>query len=358
MAPATSKKRIAFHLGWPKTGTTALQYVLQERADAIRESGVYVPPNILDPSNPDDSRNEELRTYIKGRSHSTISNELMGINDFARDRGLDDKTAVAGAFDNAVKAFAQSDCSNMALSHEGLFWSSQKLPRGFFDRYAQDYRIDGLAYARRYDSYLVSLYRQNIKSGFAKPQTFAEFVDTRLSPRRGARNRVLMHLEAFRELGIRVELRSYDERRNEVLEDALQFFGVEPKSVPTNVPPNLSNPSLADEVALFIFELQRRLDRPMLIRKAVREMQKMNRTGGFQLDLPRLTVLNDEIQTYLVKRYNEDMAEVSEYCGHEFRPQEVRKSSSDRRFAERLTTREYDAALASLPAEIRDILQL
>jgi|GEM_PF-4160392 len=331
---------IIFHLGWPKTGSTALQGHLARNKKDLEQAGFYVPPNLYDPLDPDSSKTTELRQYARGRSHSLILHELIGASGRLGQRGLKDTSDLAGAFDNAITAFEASGCKTMILSNEMMFWASQSMVYGHMPKRLANYSLRGLAYARRYDRYFTSLYRQNVKAGNVSERTFSDFIKQRRKERKSGIEKPASHLERYKNLGIEVDLRSYDDVGKNMIRDAMTFFGApdelcEPVHVPTS-----ANPSFSDAQSIFVLEMNRRVKNKKRVELATTRMRSRNKAGELSIDLPD---------------NNEDMQRAAEFQGKTFQPINT-DNIPNKRVAENLTDGEWDTALNSLRKPLRRLL--
>jgi len=132
-----TKKRIYIHVGPPKTGTSVLQYWLNNNKDWLNERGYFYPAHEVD-SNNVSSGHKSLFLEIKPKTTKTIFNHSL--------------------FQNLLQEFELSRCQFLLLSSEFFFY---QIPN--FYSYAEQYDIKFIAYVRADLDLVESLYNQSVK---------------------------------------------------------------------------------------------------------------------------------------------------------------------------------------------------
>jgi len=131
-------KRIIFHIGTPKTATTAIQNTLAANRDALRKKGVLYPATDRPP-------------FPNHHKHNSLFKAVSG-SEFEAERNL------------ILSEFEASGCHTMVLSAEGL--SGVPLDRlGFLRQLAQGFETQTVCFLRRQDLFLESWWNQRVKRG-------------------------------------------------------------------------------------------------------------------------------------------------------------------------------------------------
>ncbi len=146
---------VYLHIGLPKTGTTAIQNFLTDNADALSRRGICFPDVGLRFRHISWRRNAHflIASYVdrKGKKHPRRPCAEY-------ESTLDQIAALAEQYDTII------------LSDEAIWENCRKRP-DFWPSLKQDFRKRGLAlriiaYLRRQDSFVESLYRQRVKSSW------------------------------------------------------------------------------------------------------------------------------------------------------------------------------------------------
>jgi hypothetical protein len=223
------------HIGTHKTGTTALQKMLSERADALRAHGFLYPQT---------ARSEEMW------GHHNIAWEIFRANAFRRENGsVDDLIAEIMATD--LDVIISSEDFGHAIHVNQL--------KGFVDRLQGcGLRIKIIVYLRNQVDYIRSLYLEGVKQG--SQETFLGFLRTAVGRKRFPFDpgmNVLHYDDILNRLGVATGadliVRSYDAvRETSLAADFLSIFGLTPKALGVDTEPRANDPPpLRDLFSLF-----------------------------------------------------------------------------------------------------------
>jgi hypothetical protein len=236
-------KTIYFHIGWPKTGTTSIQKFLRDGRRRLAQSGWFYAPNLLEAAAGQDRPVSDVM-------HSAILKELL-----PKRRKVAALKPGFSPLRATLEAFEASNCHTMVLSNENLFWSAPRIGQERLPESWRDHRVHLIAYARRFDEYYPSLYKQRVGAGATFVRSYADFVESRLSNRP-----ISVYLEQLQALyGGRVRLRSFDRaRRRGLLRDFCDVIRLPDALRAPDMEAYRANVSLSDAAALLLLELRRR----------------------------------------------------------------------------------------------------
>jgi hypothetical protein len=190
--------RAIVHVGAGKTGSTAVQYFLAHNAHALRDLGFTYPIVAAASTRPD------------GANHNRLAYELIAPRPGRAERKM--AKALAKSASESPVTLISAEVLYMR-PYESEFASAQSyleakeaaLDRLFrlldpFDT------VDVIAYLRRHDRWIESIYNERIKTGRERSATFAEFASSY------GRNVYLPQLEAWarRLRGGRLTVRPYE----------------------------------------------------------------------------------------------------------------------------------------------------
>lgn len=136
--------RLILHIGTQKTGSSSLQKTLRDARERLLQAGILYP------------------MLERGRHRF----KHAGMTRAAKSERPDDAAAEHAAL---VQEFRASGAHTMVLSDEAL-WRAQTPFRHFFERFRPAFRIEVVAYLRRPDLYIESLYNQTFRTGDPQEQ--------------------------------------------------------------------------------------------------------------------------------------------------------------------------------------------
>jgi hypothetical protein len=135
-------KTILLHIGYPKTGTTSLQWFLHTHRDAIREQGIYYP----------------LTGQAPDHAHHGLAFALGAREQFG---AASDQPA--RLFEALASEIDQSGVDTIVLSSEVFLANLERLKKSpEFASILQDRDVRVICFVRRQATFLESLYRQFI----------------------------------------------------------------------------------------------------------------------------------------------------------------------------------------------------
>ncbi|HAM14295.1 MAG TPA: hypothetical protein DCP91_00215 [Eggerthellaceae bacterium] len=163
-------KRLLLHIGTPKTGTTAIQYFLQQNRDTLAKQGISFP---LLP------RKCSRDIPLNRNAHFLLA---LALDRVKPEKHPEDYLRFAKenwkAFESVVR-----ENDTVLLSDES-YWSRYASCLDLWDAVQQLCSeagfdsVDIYAYLRRQDDYALSLWNQTIKSGKRKTMTIEEYLQT------------------------------------------------------------------------------------------------------------------------------------------------------------------------------------
>jgi len=144
-------KKLFLHIGFPKTGTTALQLSLRKNAARLREQGVFFP---ADPAHSfmQETQHLPLAAAVPGRPMPFLSSAKRSVVD--------------RAYDDLFDWVARKRAETVVLSSEAFGGVDMGPKKAQWLRDAFDgYDVTIIAYIRRQDDHLLSTYQEMIKAG-------------------------------------------------------------------------------------------------------------------------------------------------------------------------------------------------
>lgn len=140
--------KVILHIGWRKTGTSAIQYLLYTSRDLIRARNRINYPE----------------AGLLGRAHHMAAWRFLGMRPRAAQRvGPAGPLAREGTFRDMLRETANLGCGTMLVSSEVLSGADASLPK--LARQLKGHSVEVIAYVRRQDRYIESRYNQRIKGG-------------------------------------------------------------------------------------------------------------------------------------------------------------------------------------------------
>lgn len=337
-------KTIYFHLGWPKTGSTSIQYFLRDGRKRLAEAGWFYAPNFMEEA---EGGAGGGRGGASGSVHSAILKELLPSR--ARSSALRPGYSPLHA---TLEAFERSECRTLVLSNENLFWSSRKLLAERLPQAWREHRVRLIAYARRFDEYYPSLYKQRLGASPDFVRDYPAFVESRLSE-----TRVGDHVERLKQVfGGEFDLRSFERARDRgLLEDFCDALGL-PQSLRTPQPERYrANVSFSDANALLVLDLRRRGAPAELISQARQQVSR----GSVALDsgAPTLRIGSPELQERLRRRFNIELDDLRRRGLADLPPAEIEPEAPGLVRLVELPTEQRQAMIAGLSDELRGRLE-
>lgn len=167
-APPSQPLDLVLHVGMDKTGTSSIQVLLRDNRARLAELGVLVPET------PGGTRHSRLGLFVK--SDDELAESIVWTR-----QPQSDPAEFRQDFERMLLAeIEESGLKRAIFTDEGLFTTSEptlgRLGR-FSHRIGRSVRL--VAYLRRQDDHLISLYQQKVKVGLT--ERLHDWVDTDLS---------------------------------------------------------------------------------------------------------------------------------------------------------------------------------
>lgn len=273
--------RLILHIGTMKTGSTALQHVLSDQREALRQDGILYPT----------SQPIEGRDWPK---HKALQVALV--------QGGDLLTEVWG---NITREIDESGAHTVILSNETFSLPGPYNRGGLRDLLKGFSDIETVVFFRRQDQFYESRWNQDVKMiGGTCDETIEEFVRFRLTPKRDPLGRWAQLVEEFGAFST-VRAASYDD---------VQKYGLRP------VFERLTGIDIGQD------PITRNEARPMEAAAAIVHLRKMglpvNRLAIFEAfkDAPRTTALGRKLRLEILKHFKSDRAALKKATGITFDP--------------------------------------
>jgi hypothetical protein len=144
------KKTLYIHIGWHKTATSLIQQHLHDHRMELREHDICYP-TIHDKQDPKAIKHAYLYLSIINKLHVPHLQEDLSICDFD------------ALFAHSIKEIKAANCGNTIISEEGLSQVIPGIPK-LMGRYKEHFdEVKIVAFVRRQDIFLESLYAQFVK---------------------------------------------------------------------------------------------------------------------------------------------------------------------------------------------------
>lgn len=235
-----SKKRVYIHIGFEKTGSTAIQDYCAANSDALARKGIFYP---ADKSAP----------LVYDRTHWPIVAVFSETNKFVPPQKQLTVTELKKSIDEVIQS---SKCENIVFSAEPF--SSMLLDNEVLSRLKdvfQGYEVKIVAYIRRQDSFFISHISNYVKGGrFLKLSDKITLENAEVHYQNADRydfDRILGRwATVFGEDNLIVRaFESPSLLNNDVVADFLDILGIDYRQMPES---NRSNESLKIEPLLFL----------------------------------------------------------------------------------------------------------
>jgi hypothetical protein len=148
-------KRIYLHIGLPKTGTTAIQNFLFKFSEELKSEGILYSRNLGSRSH-----DSSLRS-----GHHSLAYDVLGTHGYSD-----------GLCWNQLLEEVRSSTSDTAVISAETFWLCSDTEIRKVAKYLESYFVKVVVYLRNPLNFVVSLYKQRIKTGHSY-QSFRDFID-------------------------------------------------------------------------------------------------------------------------------------------------------------------------------------
>jgi len=155
MSPTNFKRNLYIHIGLPKTGTSAIQKSLSENRDALISKFSLLYP--------------KLGEWVDGSHHGLAF--AMGMNPYQKI--LSEQSQVK-MLEKLQEEIDESGCNNILLSSECFHLYNNER----FIEFSKAYNVYIICYLRKTDTYMESLYTQNVQDPVVKEaRCFKSYID-------------------------------------------------------------------------------------------------------------------------------------------------------------------------------------
>lgn len=185
-------KRIHFHAGFPKCGSTAIQSACFAHTKQLSEARIHYPDNLPDVSNKPLNLNQRLIEEIETRRgiakniRSRLSEQPLapsnaksvGINHRALRLALLPGAESGGPselFESVLAEFEASEAETLLLSCEGFALASERLDQSRLPSMAK-YQVEVSYLVRSLPKYLTSIYKQKVIDNARVGMNIGEFI--------------------------------------------------------------------------------------------------------------------------------------------------------------------------------------
>ncbi|MBA3810541.1 MAG: hypothetical protein H0X27_02635 [Caulobacteraceae bacterium] len=254
-------KRVVFHVGLPKTGTTTIQQYLRRQDDKLRSLGFLYPG----------PREHEA---LQSHKHPLMLNAMKG-RATAPSGGLDlegCRKVVAQVF----AAFRQSDLENLIWSCEGMALSAGNWDADYLKQTLEGLDLRVVLFARYIDDWVESLIQQRIRGRSGFRERVSAVKPLRLVPPPPAEGASKSHARSMLDRGAKIGgslrvmrrlwpsaeivVRSFDASREKgtVVSDALAAMGVPAKDAfaDADEEAGVYNPTKSGLFSVLLYRLQ------------------------------------------------------------------------------------------------------
>ena len=157
VAKAPERKKIVFHIGMPKTGTTSIQGLLRKNDAKLRSVGVMYPGADIDPR------------LAEGANHRAFFSALTAT--YMPKSGMNSLDECRAALFKAVDQFrADPALKTLVISHESLAQRMGALDRSIIDPWSEEFDLSVVLYVRPMREWVESRYVQSIWGRVSTPQ--------------------------------------------------------------------------------------------------------------------------------------------------------------------------------------------
>jgi len=283
----TCNVKLFLHIGYPKTGTSAIQAFLVKNKEQLKKQGCLYP-----------------QTGRLGHAHYGVSSAFGLGRHSAADASIT-PAKIQALLDSELK---QSDCTSLILSSENFILS--KNPKVIGDTFS-DFDIHPIVYLRRHDDWFESAYNQSVRMVQNPPwgTTIEGFVQLQI-------NRKALPFDYYELLklwdasfpGGRLIVRPFEKEQNkpDIFADFLNAIDLSMNPGFETHLGNAGNESISSERLMIIDAIQRTNASSELKRKIVKGIIEKN-----EVTSDRYTFLSPTARADLLKRYSPSYEKVA-----------------------------------------------
>lgn len=308
-------KKVIFHLGTPKTGTSIIQSHLAQNRARLRSNGFFYPVTI----------SSDRQLYRTFESHHLLAYSVAGWEPFSRYRPED-------FLRRTLKTCREYNLHTLLLSAENTYWLPRQIvgkekpdetsfweeKRNYMERFRNlfsncDMQI--IIYLRRQDRWLESWYNQQVKNGHVLPHNVYEFAE-HCEYLMNYRRYIEVLSEVFGRNNIIVRVYEKEQLPEGLFDDFSKHSGIgDPKNFPLHHPAR-SNSQLLPEALEFMHicnnleaDPQTKRELRLLIRKVTKQFEN-------EIVFQRQDLLTPNDRHKLLDQYDTDNRWIAqEYLG-------------------------------------------
>lgn len=273
-------KRVVFHVGLPKTGTTTIQQYLRDQENRLRSHGFVYPGR---------REHEALGAY---HNHPIMFNAMTG-KTRAPSAGLD-AAACREVIAKAMGKFRRSKAPHLIWSFEAMALAARNWDVDYLKAALGGANARIVFYARYTDDWIESVVKQNVwaRAGPRGEATYETPLRPLTSSEKGGRGRNTLAraakineaLRAMRAIlpSAEIVVRSYDADRRDgkVVSGALAAFGVPVGAFPdADDEAGVRNPTKPDSYSMLLYHLEIAQAGREVVRDIAAAAQKRNEEG-------------------------------------------------------------------------------
>lgn len=285
-----AKRTIIFHVGQPKTGSSALQAFLSQNAGKLAECGISYPFP------------EAAETIASGYCSGNLMHTMQRIaksDDANSDRNaLGVRDLFENYLTNAVEAgLEEAELPTVLFSAEGLASPVAEVALDVLKQLNKSYRVKVVCFVRDPYDFAMSAWKQVTKSG-RRSDDFEAFVTGRVAKQSFGLERIVRYTAIAED----VKLINYDVHRKTILASFLDAIGVSDAMSDFNTPSRSpSNPSLSFSQAATLVRARQTVKSPLfnaMLTKRFRH-ERMDEQDPYFQDVDKLILdfLKDALET-------------------------------------------------------------
>jgi len=346
-------KTATYHVGLPKTGSTAIQDFLLARRTNLAAMGIFYP-HMVEIIGADYDIMPGADRERSWTGHMMLSTELLanrGRFETAAQQFFARKTLTK----RVVTAAEDAACERLMISSEGFAMRIAKGARTLPPELRGE-RMDVVAFFRRKDDWILSRYKQHLKDPRRLTLTAREFIE---SLRPIANDYLAICNGLVRFFGVeRPAILDYDRERADIfgaLRRAADLPDFPPMDDDPVMPPaasELSNLSLSNLASLFLLQCN--------LSPIAEAARAAVRDALFRIDAEMLAAFGEidlmplDLRMWAVASHDSDVFEINHRFGADLQPAMAGGSKTRGEYREALTAREtarfVEALAAKLPA--------
>ncbi|MEO0911309.1 MAG: hypothetical protein AAFX96_13555 [Pseudomonadota bacterium] len=247
-----TKRKIIFHIGQPKTGSSALQAFLSVNANRLAECGIGYPFP------------EGESTVASGYCTGNVVHTMQSIARSNGDGSHPEKLGPISLFENyfldAINlGLRDSNESIVLFSAEGLSAPFANFALPVFRQLNMAHEVEIVCFVRDPYDFAISAWKQGVKTG-RRTEDFETFIRSRIEKKSFGLETVATYVPAVSD----AKLINYDTHRKDIFTPFLRAIGVSDKLGKFKVPSNSqTNPSVSYSQATALVQARKIVRSPL-----------------------------------------------------------------------------------------------